>query len=75
MDSSNVLTALEELEKWRARRVKIETRLVAIRRARGKLERELEEVGQRLSGLAGALFEPEERGIDAHLLPPFRLER
>ncbi|MFQ5919100.1 MAG: hypothetical protein ACE5I4_03515 [Thermoplasmata archaeon] len=75
MDSSNVLTALEELEKWRGRRAKIEKRLVAIRRARGNLERELEEVGQRLSGLAGALFRPEERSIDAHLLPPFRLER
>jgi hypothetical protein len=75
MDPSNVLTALEELEKWRTRRVKIETRLVEIRRARRNQERELEEVGQRLSGLAGALFQPEERNIDAHLLPPFRLER
>ena len=34
MDSSDVLTALEELEKWRARRVKIEKRLVALRRER-----------------------------------------
>lgn len=75
MDPSNVLTALEELEKWRARRVKIETRLVAIRRARENLEGELEEMSRRLSGLAGALFLPEERGIDGHLLSPFRLER
>ncbi len=75
MDSSNVLTALEELERWRARRVKVEKRLVAIRRERWAMERELEAVGQRLSGLAGALFRPEERGVDAHLLPPFRLER
>ncbi len=75
MDSSNVLTALEELEKWRNRRVKIEKRLVAIRRERGNRERELEDLGRRLSGLAGALFRPEERAIDAHLLPPFRVER
>lgn len=75
MDSSNVLTALEELEKWRVRRAKIERRLVSLRSERAALERELEAVSQRLSDLAGALFLPEERRIDAHLLPPFRMER
>ncbi len=75
MDYSNVLTALEELEKWRNRRAKIERRLVAIRRERGDMQRKLEDVGRGLSGLAGALLRPEERAIDAHLLPPFRLER
>ncbi len=75
MDYSNVLTALEELEKWRNRRAKIEKRLVAIRRERGDMQRELEAVDRGLSGLAGGLFRPEERAIDAHILPPFRLER
>ncbi|MFQ5908018.1 MAG: hypothetical protein ACE5JE_04200 [Thermoplasmata archaeon] len=75
MDSSNVLTALEELEKWRARRVKIQNRLAASRRERWTLERELEKLGRQLSGLADALFSPEERDADAHLIPPFLLGR
>lgn len=75
MHSSNVLTALAELEKWRARRVRIETRLAGIRKERWVMERELEAVGQRLSRMAGALFDPEERDVDAHLLPPFRMGR
>ncbi|MFQ6013418.1 MAG: hypothetical protein ACE5LS_07220 [Thermoplasmata archaeon] len=75
MDSSNVLTALEELEKWRGRRVKIEKRLAAIRKERWAKERELEALGHRLSQLAGALFNPEARDVDAHLLPPFHLGR
>lgn len=74
MDSSNVLTALEELEKWRGRRVKIQKRLATIRRERWSMERELEKVGQRLSRLAGALFRPEELDVDA-LLPPTNLGR
>jgi hypothetical protein len=74
MDSSNVLTALEELEKWRARRIRIQKRLAIIRRERWMLERELGKIGQRLSRLAGALFRPEELDVDA-LLPPFSLGR
>ncbi|MFQ5552533.1 MAG: hypothetical protein ACE5EW_02270 [Thermoplasmata archaeon] len=74
MDSSNVLTALEELEKWRSRRVKIQKRLAAIRRERRAMERELEKVGERLARVAAALFRPEERDAEA-LLPPFQLGR
>lgn len=75
MDYSNVLTALQELEKWRGRKGKIDGRLGAIRERRAALEEELEGVSRELSTLAEALFEPGEVDVDAHLLPPFHLGR
>ena len=51
MDSSRVLVALEEQEKWRERRTRIEARLQDVRRRSKLVRRELEEARQRLAKL------------------------
>ncbi len=71
MESSNILVALEELEKWRARKARIESELVDLRRRRSVLRGELEKVKRELAVIEEALFEPPETSADVTTFPPF----
>lgn len=61
MDSSRVLVALQELEKWRERRVRVEARLRRVQARRRYLEKELEAARReaaRFEGIPEAPVEP-----------------
>lgn len=74
MDSSNVLTALQEAEKWRQRRDRLQGRLESVHQRREVLEEELARVRREQARLAEVLYRPEERTVDPTLLP-FHLGR
>lgn len=73
MDTSSVLTALQEMEKWRGRKRRLEADLARLRQRRAALERELERVRRDLGRLAEILYVPGEAPVDHRLLPPFRM--
>lgn len=75
MDSSGVLTALQEWERWQARKARLEERLEELRRRRATLEEDLEAIRRNRADLAELLFEPGDRPVDPQLLPPFHLGR
>lgn len=54
MDSGRVLTALQEQEKWRDRRARLEARLRSVQARRRFLQRELEAVQRRVERLEEA---------------------
>lgn len=56
MDSSRILVALQERDKWRDRRVRIEDRLQAVRSRKRFLQRELDEIRRIVARLEEALF-------------------
>lgn len=49
MDSSRVLVAIQELEKWRERRARVEGRLRRVQARRRYLEKELADVRKKAS--------------------------
>ncbi len=55
MDSSRVLVALQEREKWRRRRTRIEARLRSVQARRRYLEKELEAVRRKVAHLEETL--------------------
>ena len=58
MDASRTLLALDELAKWRERKVRIEERLHQVRVRKRFLLRELEIVQQTMADLGRALVTP-----------------
>lgn len=75
MEPSNVLVALEEWERWRSRKAKLERELRDLRRQRKVLHAKLESVKRELGVIEEALFEPLETSMDASALPPFQAGR
>lgn len=75
MEPSNVLIALEEWEKWRSRKARLERDLAELRRRREEIEEELERVKREMATIEAALMEPADRPVDAYNLPPFHLGR
>lgn len=62
MDASRILVALEERDKWRDRRARLQERLRSVRARKRFLQRELDSVRQELSSLAtSALAYQEDR--------------
>lgn len=72
MESSNVLTALEELERWRSRKARLEERLAELQSRREALRTELERVKKELSAIDDALLEPHQSPRYLYTLPPFQ---
>jgi predicted nucleic acid-binding Zn-ribbon protein len=75
MEPSNVLIALEEWEKWRSRKTRLERELAELRRRREELRAELDRVKKEMATIEAVLLEPTERPVDAYSLPPFHLGR
>ncbi len=74
MDSGRVLVALQEREKWRERRARLEGRLRSVQARRRFLQREVEAVQQRLERLERLLVDvPGGRGPQGHV--PSRMDR
>ncbi|MFQ5837628.1 MAG: hypothetical protein ACE5HJ_02455 [Thermoplasmata archaeon] len=73
MEPSNVLIVLEEWEKWRSRKTRLEGELENLRKKREALRADLESVKKELASIEDVLFEHGERPIDAYTLPPFHL--
>ena len=55
MDSGRVLVALQEQEKWRERRARLEARLRAVQARKRFLQRELEAVRRRVDRVAAVV--------------------
>ena len=55
MDSGRILVALQEQEKWRERRARIQARLRSVQARRRYLQRELDVVRRRLERLEAML--------------------
>jgi hypothetical protein len=72
MDSSSVLLALEEGERWRERRRRIEGRLREIARRRAFLSRELDYVRTRIAEYATILRQPREPALPLETPVPMR---
>ncbi|MCJ2520887.1 MAG: hypothetical protein LN412_08120 [Candidatus Thermoplasmatota archaeon] len=75
MESSNVLVALEEWERWRSRKAKLERELRDLRQQRKVLHAKLESVKRELGFIEEALFEPLETSMDASALSLFQAGR
>jgi predicted nucleic acid-binding Zn-ribbon protein len=75
MEPSNVLIALEEWEKWRSRKARLERELEDLRRKQAALRAELDNVKKEISAIEEALLEPGERSVSTYSLPPFDLGR
>ncbi len=72
MEASNVLVVLEESERWRSRKARLEKELIELRRRRWTLRAELEKVKRELTAIEEALFEPPETATDTYAFPPFQ---
>ncbi len=72
MESSSVLVALEELEKWRTRKNRLEKELRELRQRRTQLHAELERAKREVAALKDVLFEPREPSSTAYRQPPFQ---
>jgi len=57
MDARTVLTAIEEQNRWRARREKILERLEAVKARKRAIQSELEEVKKQVAHLSSVLAE------------------
>jgi len=55
MDSSRILVALQEQDKWRDRRARLEDRLRSVRARKRFLQRELDDVRRRVARLEEAI--------------------
>ncbi len=73
MESSSVLVALEELEKWRSRKDRLEKELEDLRQQRGELIAELERAKREVAALKDVLFRAAEPSTTAYRQPPFQL--
>lgn len=72
MESSSVLVAIEELEKWRSRRERLERELEELRGRREEMLTDLERAKKEVASLKDALFKPTEPSTTAYRQPPFR---
>jgi predicted nucleic acid-binding Zn-ribbon protein len=61
MDSSRILTALQEQDKWRDRRVRLEERLRSVRAKKRFLQRELDDLRRKIAHLEGGVADPVDR--------------
>nr|NIN65978.1 hypothetical protein [Anaerolineae bacterium] len=75
MEPSNVLIALEEWEKWRSRKTKLESRLEKLHREREALRAEHEAVKRELAVMREAMLEPIASRRDVQEFPPHGLGR
>ncbi len=73
MESSSVLVALEELEKWRSRRERLQQELEELRTQREELLADLERAKKEVASLKDALFKPTEPSTTAYRQPPFQI--
>lgn len=73
METSRILVALEELERWHSRRDRLQGELQVLRERRRELREELERVKEEVAGLREVLFQPGETESAARGEPPFPL--
>ncbi len=73
MESSSVLVALEELERWRSRRARLEEELVDLRKRRAEIQAKLEKTKREVASLKDVLFKPTETSETTFRQPPFRI--
>ena len=64
MDSSRILVALQERDKWKDRRTRLEDRLQSVRARKRFLQRELDDVRRKVARLEAAVF-----SLQDHRLP------